>query len=137
MSKGKIPSEANINQHIGRRLRKKRIELRKTQTQIAEKIHITFQQIQKYENAVNAVSSAKLFFLANALNVPITYFFEGFDVEKNQSNFEYKDNPPELHKNNQIKNEKYYPNPNSMPSNGYMASPLEVDVQKLLAKKVI
>ena len=113
MAKYKNESETNINIHIGKKIRKKRIDLNWTQTELANKIKVTFQQVQKYEKGKNSVSSPKLLILSYALNVPITYFFEGFDVIQNQSNFRYEDNPPELNRNNQVRNEKYYPNPNS------------------------
>lgn len=113
MANIKNESEININVHVGKKLRKKRIELGWTQSVVANKIKVRFQQIQKYEKGVNGISSAKLLHLSYALNVPINYFFEGFDVVENISRLTYQDNPPELHKNNQVRNEKYYPNPNS------------------------
>lgn len=137
MAKGKLPNEHKLDIHIGKRIRKKRIEKGMTQTDVANKIFRTFQQVQKYEKGVNAVKASTLKRLAIVLDVHITYFYEGYDMDKDQSNFEYNDHPPELHKNNQIKNERFYPNPNSLSSNGMMTAPLEVEVKKLLAKKVI
>jgi transcriptional regulator with XRE-family HTH domain len=111
MAKAQVEKEVVVNQHIGKKIRKRRIELRMTQTDLAQAINVTFQQIQKYEKGTNGVSSAKLIYIAHALQVPITYFFEGFDIVKGVSNFTYKDNPPELNRGNQIKNAKYYPDP--------------------------
>ena len=62
-----------------------------TQTDLGNHLPTSFQQIQKYEKGTNGVSSAKLIYLAHALQVPITYFFEGFDIIKGVSNFTYKD----------------------------------------------
>ena len=114
MAKVQVEKEVVVNQHIGKRIRKRRIELGITQTDLGNHLPTSFQQIQKYEKGTNGVSSAKLIYLAHALQVPITYFFEGFDIIKGVSNFTYKDNPPELHRGNQIKNAKYYPDPQAL-----------------------
>tara|TARA_Y100000004_G_C8747099_1_gene340776 strand:- start:56 stop:457 length:402 start_codon:yes stop_codon:yes gene_type:complete len=114
MAKAQVQKEVVVNQHIGKRIRKRRIELGMTQTELGNKLPTTFQQVQKYEKGVNGVSSAKLIYMADALQVPITYFFEGFDIIKGVSNFTYKDNPPELNRGNQIKNAKYYPDPQAL-----------------------
>tara|TARA_Y200000002_G_C22164134_1_gene448355 strand:+ start:104 stop:487 length:384 start_codon:yes stop_codon:yes gene_type:complete len=114
MAKAQVEKEVVVNQHIGKRIRKRRIELGITQTDLGNHLPTSFQQIQKYEKGTNGVSSAKLIYLAHALQVPITYFFEGFDIIKGVSNFTYKDNPPELHRGNQIKNAKYYPDPQAV-----------------------
>lgn len=111
MAKAQVQKEVVVNQHIGKRIRKRRIELGITQTDLGNHLPTSFQQIQKYEKGVNGVSSAKLIYIAHALKVPITYFFEGFDIIKGVSNFTYKDHPPELNRGNQIKNAKYYPDP--------------------------
>lgn len=114
MAKAQVEKEVVVNQHIGKRIRKRRIELRMTQTELGNHLPTSFQQIQKYEKGTNGVSSAKLIYIAHALQVPITYFFEGFDIIKGVSNFTYKDHPPELHRGNQIKNAKYYPDPQAI-----------------------
>ena len=45
-----------------------------SQMKLAERISVSFQQIQKYESGVNKVSLEKLEKIANALKVPIGYF---------------------------------------------------------------
>ena len=107
-------SEEPFNVSLGKKVRARRLTLGLTQSQLASKIGVTFQQVQKYEKGTNGVSSAKLIYIAHALQVPITYFFEGFDIIKGVSNFTYKDNPPELNRGNQIKNAKYYPDPQAL-----------------------
>ena len=69
---------AHLNQHLGKKLRLKRTSLGLTQTQVAQAINVTFQQIQKYEKGTNGVSSARLLQLANFLKVPVKYFFEDY-----------------------------------------------------------
>lgn len=50
-----------------------------TQQQLAEKVGIKFQQIQKYETGMNRISASRLWDIAEALSVPVNYFFEGMD----------------------------------------------------------
>jgi transcriptional regulator with XRE-family HTH domain len=50
-----------------------------SQTELADALNITFQQIQKYERGANRVSSSKLYEIAQKLDVPLTTFFEGLD----------------------------------------------------------
>jgi transcriptional regulator with XRE-family HTH domain len=44
---------------------------------VAEIVGIRFQQIQKYECGANRISAARLWQLAHALDVPISYFYDG------------------------------------------------------------
>ncbi|ADM09845.1 DNA-binding protein, putative [Parvularcula bermudensis HTCC2503] len=66
-----------IDSHVGRRLRQRRSLLGMTQQRLAESVGIKFQQIQKYESGANRVSASRLWALAEALEVPVSYFFEG------------------------------------------------------------
>ncbi len=66
-----------IDLHVGKRLRRRRRLLGFSQQKLAESIGIRFQQIQKYECGANRVTASRLYELAVALNVPVTYFFEG------------------------------------------------------------
>jgi transcriptional regulator with XRE-family HTH domain len=52
-----------------------------TQQQLAEKVGIKFQQIQKYETGMNRVSASRLWEIAGALSVPASYFFDGMQAE--------------------------------------------------------
>ena len=81
--------EDNFNKHLGYKLKLRRLALGLTQTKVAKAIHVTFQQIQKYEKGTNGVSSIRLLQLANYLKVPVNYFFEDFpqyliNLEKSQ-----------------------------------------------------
>jgi len=49
----------------------------KTQSKIAEKQNVTFQQIQKYEKAANGISADRLFFLCKTEGYDINKFFAG------------------------------------------------------------
>ena len=66
-----------IDVHLGRRLRRRRRLLGLTQQQLAGACGVRFQQIQKYECAANRMSAARLWQLAEVLQVPVSYFYEG------------------------------------------------------------
>ena len=70
--------EENFNQHLGSKLKLRRLALGLTQTKVAKAINVTFQQIQKYEKGTNGVNSIRLLQLSNYLKVPISYFFEDY-----------------------------------------------------------
>lgn len=53
-----------------------------TQQQLAEQVGIKFQQIQKYETGMNRVSASRLWDIAQALDVPVSFFFEGLSDEE-------------------------------------------------------
>jgi transcriptional regulator with XRE-family HTH domain len=74
-------STAAIDNHVGRRIRDRRIMLGLTQQQLAEVIGVTYQQAHKYERGINRVSAGRLFEIARALAAPITYFYEGIGEE--------------------------------------------------------
>src|ERR1700755_2431551 len=70
-----------IDIHLGRRLRRRRRILGLTQQQLAAACGVRFQQIQKYECAANRMSAARLWQLAEVLEVPVSYFYEGLAQE--------------------------------------------------------
>ena len=124
----------SFDSHVGKKLRNKRVQLKLTQTDVAKSSNKTFQQVQKYEKGVNGMSGFVLGQVARYLKVPVTYFYEGYDYETFTSQLTYKDNEPEIHVNNQHRNEKHYPNPNSY---GEITDHLNLQVvaaQKLVSK---
>ena len=124
----------SFDSHVGKKLRNKRVQLKKTQTDVAHSTNKTFQQVQKYEKGVNGMSGFVLGEVARYLKVPVTYFYEGYDYNTFTSQLTYKDNEPEIHVNNQHRNEKHYPNPNSY---GEITDHLNLQVvaaQKLVSK---
>lgn len=64
-----------IDKHVGQKTRTLRVIRGMTQQQLAEKIGVKFQQVQKYETGANRISSSRLYEIANALEVPIKDFF--------------------------------------------------------------
>lgn len=67
----------DIDLHLGKRLRRRRRLLGLTQQQLALVVGVRFQQIQKYECGANRISAARLWSLAEALEVPVAYFYDG------------------------------------------------------------
>ena len=73
-----------IDIHLGRRLRRRRRLLGLTQQELAHACGVRFQQIQKYECAANRMSAARLWQLAEVLEVPVSYFYEGLTREQRE-----------------------------------------------------
>ena len=71
-----------IEQHVGSRIRQRRIMMGLTQQQLADLIGVTYQQAHKYERGINRVSAGRLFKIARVLNAPITYFYDGVGEEQ-------------------------------------------------------
>ncbi|MBW7922518.1 MAG: helix-turn-helix transcriptional regulator [Rubellimicrobium sp.] len=68
-----------VDVHVGKRIRHRRWLTGVTQQQLAEKVGIKFQQIQKYETGTNRVSASRLWDIAVALDISVAFFFEGLD----------------------------------------------------------
>ena len=75
-------STVAIDDHVGGRIRERRIMLGLTQQQLAEMIGVTYQQAHKYERGINRVSAGRLFEIARALSAQISYFYEGIGEER-------------------------------------------------------
>jgi transcriptional regulator with XRE-family HTH domain len=66
-----------IDKHIGRRIREQRENLGMTQGQLAQAISVSYQQIHKYEHGANRISAGRLWLIAEALKMPVQFFYEG------------------------------------------------------------
>jgi transcriptional regulator with XRE-family HTH domain len=87
-SKGGKQSQRGAGKHdveLGRRIRLRRVEIDISQSELADKIGVTFQQVQKYEKGVNRVGAARLQQIATGLDVPVTFFFDGDGLGKRAS----------------------------------------------------
>lgn len=71
-----------VDVHVGKRVRHRRWMVGMTQQQLGDIVGIKFQQIQKYETGMNRISASRLWDIAQALDVSISFFFEGFDGEE-------------------------------------------------------
>ena len=84
--KGDAPRRRTINYDgsdpidvlVGTRMRYRRIEQGILQSVLAERLGVSFQAVQKYESGEIRLAASKLHRLAHALEVPLTYFFEGY-----------------------------------------------------------
>jgi transcriptional regulator with XRE-family HTH domain len=70
-----------VDAHVGRRLRQRRIALGISQEQLGAELGLTFQQIQKYEKGQNRISAGRLYKLAAILSVSVEHFFEGLNAD--------------------------------------------------------
>jgi transcriptional regulator with XRE-family HTH domain len=71
-----------VDVHVGKRIRHRRWMVGMTQQQLGEAVGIKFQQIQKYETGMNRVSASRLWDIADALDVSVIFFFEGYEEGK-------------------------------------------------------
>ena len=68
-----------VDVHVGKRIRHRRWMIGMTQQKLGDAVGIKFQQIQKYETGMNRVSASRLWELSNALDVPVSFFFDGLN----------------------------------------------------------
>ena len=61
---------------MGKKIRLRRVEQRISQSDLGEKLGVSFQQVQKYEKGVNRVGASRLQQIAAALDVPVTFFYD-------------------------------------------------------------
>ncbi len=66
-----------IDAHVGERIRLRRHIQRMSQSDLAVQLGMSFQSVQKYERAGNRISASVLWRIAQALQVPVSFFFEG------------------------------------------------------------
>ena len=85
----------HVDVHVGKRVRHRRWLIGMTQQQLAQQVGIKFQQIQKYETGANRISASRLWDIAEALDVPVSFFFEGLE-ETQKSGSEKKSVPADL-----------------------------------------
>jgi transcriptional regulator with XRE-family HTH domain len=79
----------SIDEHVGQRVRARRLMLGMSQEKLAHALHLTFQQVQKYEKGTNRIGASRLAQIAAALGIEVAYFFEGVSAvpsEKQTSN---------------------------------------------------
>jgi transcriptional regulator with XRE-family HTH domain len=65
---------------VGRRIRTRRLLLAMTQTQLAQQLGVSFQQVQKYENGTNRVGAGRLVQIAQILGIPIDALLQGLNA---------------------------------------------------------
>src|SRR5262245_1564218 len=76
MQRPRTRSITEVDQHVGSRVRMRRLILQVSQSDLADRIGVSFQQVQKYERGMNRIGAGRLQQIAGALQVPVTFFFE-------------------------------------------------------------
>jgi transcriptional regulator with XRE-family HTH domain len=66
-----------IDRHVGSRVRMRRMMLAMSQEKLGDALGLTFQQVQKYEKGTNRIGASRLQQIAQILQVPVSFFFEG------------------------------------------------------------
>jgi len=67
------------NEHIGERIRLRRTLLGLSQLGLGKALGLSFQQMQKYERGASAIGAGQLCGIARALDVPVSFFYDGLD----------------------------------------------------------
>ena len=70
-----------VDEHVGRRIRERRVMMGLSQQQLARIIGVTYQQQHKYERGLNRISAGRLFAIAQALATEPAWFFDGMSEE--------------------------------------------------------
>lgn len=65
------------DKHVGARVRMRRMMLTISQEKLGDALGLTFQQVQKYEKGANRIGASRLQQIANILQVPVSFFFDG------------------------------------------------------------
>ena len=81
--RGRLASGAPnpVDVHIGKRLRLRRMLIGLSQEDVATAVGVAFQQVQKYECAINRISTSRLWELSAVLQCPVSFFYEGMDEQ--------------------------------------------------------
>jgi transcriptional regulator with XRE-family HTH domain len=66
-----------VDVYVGARIRFRRNLLGLSQTEMGDRIGVTFQQVQKYEKGVNRIGSSRLLQICDVLQVTPAWLFEG------------------------------------------------------------
>ncbi|MBI4650072.1 helix-turn-helix transcriptional regulator [Candidatus Desantisbacteria bacterium] len=70
------------SEDIGKKIKKRRRGLGISQENLAEILDVTYQQVQRYENGKNRLNVENIQMIADALSVPVSYFFESNETAK-------------------------------------------------------
>lgn len=74
-----------VDVHVGSRVRLRRMLLGMSQERLGENLGLTFQQIQKYEKGINRIGASRLYQVARALGVPVSFFFDELHADASGS----------------------------------------------------
>ena len=72
------PRNTAIDQLLGDRLARRRVEQGLSQTELARRLDITAQQLERYEAGAERISATRLFHFSKALDYPLAELFADF-----------------------------------------------------------
>ena len=75
-----------VDTYVGQRLKSRRRLIGASQYELGSLVGVSFQQIQKYEKGYNRIGSSRLYEFSKILNVPISYFLEGYEESRTGDN---------------------------------------------------
>jgi transcriptional regulator with XRE-family HTH domain len=78
MTRATNPERRRLDAHVGARIKVRRKELGQTQWALADRLGISWQQLQKYERGLNRISVSLLHDVAKAQGVEIGHYVAGF-----------------------------------------------------------
>src|ERR1700739_414499 len=84
-AKGTPKTPSTIDVSVGRNVRIRRMARGMSQAQLASRLGVTFQQLQKYEVGANRIGTGRLVKLAGVLGIPIATLFDGADTDPSRS----------------------------------------------------
>lgn len=74
-----IPQDAplDVDCYVGERIRARRKQLGLHQMYLATVLDVSQEQVSKYERGQDKITAGPLYLIADALDVPVTWFFAG------------------------------------------------------------
>ena len=66
-----------VDRFVAAKMLRQRNKLGLTREQVAQEIGVTHQQVREYEMAQDCIGAGRLYDIAQALDVPVSYFFKG------------------------------------------------------------
>ncbi len=83
-----------VDIHVGTRVRLRRQILKMSQEKLGDQLGVTFQQVQKYERGTNRVGASRLWRMAQVMDVPVSFFYDGLGEEMPAAEFAEGDQTP-------------------------------------------
>jgi transcriptional regulator with XRE-family HTH domain len=74
-----------VDVHVGSRLRELRRLRGISQSELANRVDVTFQQVQKYEKGTNRIGASRLYRFSEILDVSPNWFFEGAEGREEET----------------------------------------------------
>ncbi|MEW6675372.1 MAG: helix-turn-helix transcriptional regulator [Nitrospirota bacterium] len=79
----------NSKEEIGNLIRRARKTSNMSQMELAEKVGVSYQQIQKYEKGLSEITISRLSQIADALGIPVNSFFADEKMMVSESAVDY------------------------------------------------